>query len=205
MINLEVDQTVGYMLKVMKHGILITKYKEEFAAIRHGNYDDFIELVGGNRPPMVVYHNGSFSNQDSISQKTHFDFAGLALAQPSLKIFFHKCVDEYGKELLNNDSDISNSVYKKIALFEPSLRMHANNNKLLNEREELVDVIKKLGDLKNLLPDEIEKLQKGRQFLNDIKHHAKPKYKRKFSTWQGGALTFESAYKVIENNQLTIV
>jgi hypothetical protein len=102
------EQAIVYMLKVMKHGREIAKFKEEFDAIRHGDYHTFADLVNGERQPMVVWKDGVISNQDQVSQNTHGDFVRLMLAGPSLVIFFNKCVQEYGKDLLKNDSDIKN-------------------------------------------------------------------------------------------------
>jgi len=203
--KLIIGPTVGYMLKVMKSGKDITKFESEFAAIRHGNYDEFIDLIKEEKPFMVAWQDGVISTQDNISQKTHCDFAGLVLAKPSLTKFFNNCVKEYGKDLLKTDTEISNDIYEKMALFELSLRMHANNNKLLNEHEDLDDVIKKLCKFKNIPPSDEEKLHKGRRFINDIKHHNEPSYKRKFLTWSEGVLNFEEAYKLIEDKKLTII
>jgi hypothetical protein len=206
MIRLVIDEAVGYMLKVMRSGTAITKYKDEFNAIRHGDYDEFISLVKGEKPIMIVWQEGTLANQDNISQKTHFDMIVLISAQNSLQIFLNNCVKEYGEEFLKQEPEISNDIYRKTALFEVSLRIHANNNKIpINKREDLVDVIIKLSNFKGLSPEEIEKLQKGRQFLNDIKHHNnKPNYKRKFSTWEEGVSKFKEAYKILEEKELFI-
>ena len=200
--KLIIEPTVGYMLKVLKSGVDITKFKSEFDAIKHGNYDEFIDLIGAPKGEVVVAMNGVISTEN-ISQKSHFDFAALAVAGPSLRQFFKDCVSEYGKTL--SDSDISNEVYGKAALFELSLRMHANNYKLIDEREKLFEVIKKISNLKGILPAEEEQLQKGRQFINDVKHHNEPDYKRKFPTWEAGVAAFEVAYKIVENYKLTII
>ena len=60
--------TVGYMLKVLKSGVDTYKFRREFAAIRHGNYEEFIELVKGRIPFMVIY--------GQEEGKRLFDFAG---------------------------------------------------------------------------------------------------------------------------------
>jgi len=153
--KLIIGHVVGYMLKIMKSGIEINKFKNEFAAIRHGNYDDFIYLVKGEKPPIIVYQNGIISNQDIISQKTHCDFANLILSGPSLKKFFNDCQIEYGDKFVISEDEISNEIYYKVALFEISLRMHASNQKLMNNREKLVDIINKLGDFKKISFEEM--------------------------------------------------
>jgi hypothetical protein len=114
-------------------------------------------------------------------------------------------VDEYGKDILENDSDIKNAVYRRIALFEPSIRMHANNNKLLNGNEKFHEIINKLSSCAGLSTEDTEKLHLGRHLLNDIKHHNDKRHKRKFSSWEEGASKFEGAYKILVDKGLTIV
>jgi hypothetical protein len=40
-----IEVVIGYMLKVWKSQKKITKYKNEFNAIRHGDYFEFINLI----------------------------------------------------------------------------------------------------------------------------------------------------------------
>lgn len=193
---LTIEPTVGYMLKVMKSGLAITKFKDEFDAIRHGNYFDFLNLVNGPIPFMAVFKNGKITT-DTTPKKNDCDFEGLLKAGPSLIIFYNSCFEAYRQIL---DSDISDEIYGKAALFEISLRMHSNNNKLLNEREKLIDVINKLCKFKNIPQTDIEKLHKGRIFLNMIKHN-----KNQFPNWKNGILAFEDSYKTLIKYQLTVV
>lgn len=202
--KLIIEPVVGYMLKVMKSGVDITKFKDEFSAIRHGNYDDFLDLVKGSRPPMVVWQEGIIYNQDNVSQKTHCDFVALVLSGPSLHKFFNDCINEYGDKYLINDDDISNEVYGKVVLFEIGLRMHANNRKLIGINEKLVNVIDKLSRHHNISKEDTDKLQKGRQFINDIKHHNDLGYKRKFKSWTDGVNIFEEAYGILQKHNLII-
>lgn len=202
--NLIIEPVVGYMLKVLKNGVDIIKFKDEFSAIRHGNYDDFLDLVKGEKPQMVVWQDGVIYNQDNVSQKTHCDFVALVLAGPSLQKFFNNCTKEYGDKYLNSNDDISNETYGKVVLFELGLRMHANNNNLLENREKLISVIDKLCNFKNISQVNKCKIQKGRQFINDIKHNNDKDYKRKFSNWESGIEAFEQAYSLLEQYKLTI-
>ena len=48
------DFVVGYMLKVIKSKAKITKYKEEFNAIKHGDYVCFINLINIGIPDDIV-------------------------------------------------------------------------------------------------------------------------------------------------------
>ncbi|MBL7901611.1 MAG: hypothetical protein JNK73_06425 [Bacteroidia bacterium] len=191
-----IEPTVGYMLKVIKSGKTITKFKNEFAAIRHGNYFEFLNMVKGPIPFMVTYNAGNITT-DNTPTKDDCDFGGLLKAGPSLVIFYKNCLSEYGSI---PDTDISNETYGKIVLFEISLRMHANNDKLLNEREDLINVIDKLATFKNLGQIDTEKLQLGRKFRNMIMHN-----KNQFPSWADGIKAFESAYEVLVQHQITVI
>nr|WP_152556382.1 hypothetical protein [Nonlabens ulvanivorans] len=92
---------------------------------------------------------------------------GLFNANPSLQKFYIDCYKEYGKI---TDTDIPDSIYGIAALFEISLRMHANNHNLIEPRENLNEVINKLTKFKNINRDETNKLHQGRRFINMVKH-----------------------------------
>ena len=154
--------TVGYMLKVLKSNVKINKFNPEFKMIRHGNYFEFINSVKGEVPHTVVYNKGKITS-DNIARKDDFDFLGLFNANPSLQKFYIDCHKEYGKI---TDTDIPDSIYGIAALFEISIRMHANNNNLIESRENLVEVINKLSEFKNLTENETNKLHQGRRFIN---------------------------------------
>jgi hypothetical protein len=189
-----IEPTVGYMLKVMKSGLTITKFKKQFAAIRHGNYFEFLGMVKGPIPFMVTYNAGVVTT-DNTPTKDDCDFGSLLKSGPSLFIFYKNCLSEYGSIL---DTDISDETYGKVVLFEISLRMHANNEKLLHEREDLIHVIDKLSAFKNLEQMDMEKLHLGRKFLNMIKHN-----KNQFPSWTAGINAFETAFEVLIKNQMT--
>ncbi len=193
---LYIEPTVGFMLKVIKSGKKITKYKDEFSAIRHGNYFEFINIVKGSIPVMVSYNAGIVTTDNTL-KKEDCDFAGLIKSGPSLIKFDNNCISEYGLVI---DSDISDETYGKVVLFEISLRMHANNDKILNEREDLIDVINKLSSFKDIGQTDTETLHLGRRFLNMIKHN-----KNQFPTWTEGIKAFENAYGILEQNKLTII
>jgi len=98
------------------------------------------------------------------------------------------------------DNDVPDNIYRKAVLFEISLRMHANNYGLLGEREDLVDVINKLCSHKNISQADNDELQKGRVFINMIKH-----LKKQFPTWSDGISAFNAAYEIIEKHKFTII
>ena len=190
-----IEVVVGNMLKVMKSGIPIIKYREAFNKIKHGDYDNFIKIMDGAIPPIVIYNNGTI-NFGYTSQKVDFDFAGLICSKPSLIQFHKDCIKEYG---VIEDNDISNDIFEKIVLFEISIRMHANNSKLLNYEDNLEIAINKLSEFKKLSNEEKELLHKGRIFSNGVKHN-----KLKFPSWEEGNISFINAYEVLANNKLTI-
>lgn len=188
--------TVGYMLKVLKSNAKIDKFNPEFKMIRHGNYFEFINSVKGEIPHTVVYNKGEITS-DNIARKDDFDFLGLFNANPSLQKFYIDCYKEYGKI---TDNDIPDSIYGISALFEISIRMHANNNNLIEPKENLVEVINKLSEFKNLTENETNKLHQGRRFINMIKH-----FKNQFLSWNEGIDAMTMAYELIKVKKLTII
>ena len=157
--RLIISVTVGYMLKVLKANKKIKTFKDEFAAIRHGDYIEFINLVKGEIPFLVVYNEGVITSGALPPSPEDIDFELLLKAGPSLKLFYKNCKRLYGKII---DNDISDETFEQGALFEINLRIHANNSKLLNQREDLVNIIEKLGKFKKMSQTEIEKVQGGR-------------------------------------------
>ena len=153
--------TVGYMLKVLKSGKPLVAYKREFAAIRHGDYYDFITLIGEPIPFMITYNQGTIRTETE-ARKDDIDFAGLLKAGPSLKVFYQKCKNQYGEI---QDSDLTDKVYRNLVLFEIGMRMHANNHNLLTEKESFEGVITKISKFKNIPPHESEVLQNGKKIF----------------------------------------
>lgn len=195
--ELIISIVVGYMLKLLRNNVNITSHLKEFSAIRHGNYDEFIQLVNGEKPFMVVYDNGEIRT-DNFTQNNTCDFGMLIQSGPSLTKFYDEVKSIYGSII---DTDISDDIYKKLVLFEISLRVHANNNNLIGNKETIENVINKLSKFKNLSIDEIEKLHNGRLFTNYVKH----KKSKKFSSYQDGISHFNDAYDILLNHQLTII
>lgn len=203
--ELIISIVVGYMLKLLRNNVNITSHLKEFASIRHGNYDEFIQLVNGEKPFMVMYDNGEIRT-DNFNQNNTCDFGMLIQSGPSLTKFYNEVKSIYGSVI---DTDISDDIYKKLVLFEISLRVHANNNNLIQRyvigdkvtETTIENVIDKLSKFKNLSIDEIEKLHNGRLFTNYVKH----KKSKKFSSYQDGINYFNDAYDVLLNNQLTII
>jgi len=188
--------TVGYMLKVLKSNIEIDNFNEEFKMIRHGNYFEFINSIKGEVPFTVVYQKGEIKS-DNIAREDDFDFLGLFNASPSLQKFYTNCYNRYGKI---NDTEIPDPIYGISALFEISIRMHANNHNLIKPREKLVNTINILSEFKNLTTDETSKLHQGRRFVNMIKH-----FNNQFPSWEEGIEAMKIAYKVLKERKLTII
>lgn len=195
--KLIISVTVGYMLKVLKAHKKITGFKDEFAAIRHGDYMEFINLVKGEIPFLVVYNEGVITSGTIPPSKDDIDFELLLKAGPSLKSFYINCKTFYGEII---DNDILDETFEQAALFEINLRIHANNSKLLNQREDLINVIEKLGHFYNMSQSEIKDVQAGRHFLNMIKHN-----KNQFPSWTAGVNALTCAYEILNKYGLTVV
>ena len=186
---------IGYMYKVMKNEKDISKYNSEFAAIRHGDYSEFLDLIGEEINFIVTYNNGSI-NTDTNIREDDSDFGRLLKSGESLKTFLRKCTKEFGNI---NDEHLKDETFEKLALFELSLRMHRNNNASRKERITLENVINELKVIKNLSDQETETLHNGRKFLNSVKRPNKMKV-----SWEVGEQEFFEAYRIIESRMLTI-
>lgn len=191
-----IQVVVGNMIKVMKSGKPIIKYREAFNKIRHGDYDNFIKIIDEPIPTIVIYNSGVIKNSYT-SQEEDSDFAGLLCSGPSLIKFHNECLTEYGTI---KDEDITDEFFEKMVLFELSIRMHANNSKLLKYDDVLEVAIDKLSEFKKLTNEEKELLHKGRVFINGVKHN-----KLKFPSWSEGNTILMEAYNVLVKNQLTIL
>jgi hypothetical protein len=186
---------VGYVLKIMKASKNETKFKKEFASIRHGNYPKFIDLVNGDIPEMVLYnHEGVQVNPKPKTENV--DYIGLLMAGPSMKKFYEKCVTHYGVFI---DNEISNELYYQIALFEITIRIHSNNHKKIKEDDTLENIIFSLGQSLKLSEIETNSLQEGRKLLNIIKHGMKKKY-----SWSKGISDFKKAQIVMSEKQIVL-
>ncbi len=193
-----VEFAIAYMLKVVKAGKDTSQFKDEFAAIRHGNYFDFVNLVGKHIEFIVTYNGntGEISN-DVEPNKTDVDFGLLIKSAESCKDFLLRCKKVYGGW---TDNDITDETFLNLALFEIAIRMHSNNAKLHKEREKLVNVINLLVAHKGFNELEKERLHKARRFLNMVKGHKNP-----YSSWQEGLTAFYEGFSVIQHHKILIV
>jgi hypothetical protein len=187
---------IGYMYKVMKNEKDISKFNNEFAAIRHGDYIEFLDLIGDEIDFIVTYNNGLINIETNIREDDS-DYGRLLKSGESLKTFLLKCTKEFGKIA---DEHLNDETFEKLALFELSLRMHRNNNASRKERITLENVIIDLKEIKRLSDQESDALQNGRKFLNCVKRPNKIK-----TTWKEGEREFLEAYKILESRKLTII
>ncbi len=191
------DVVVGYMLKVIKSGAEITKFKEEFVAIKHGDYVCFINLLGVAIPKdIVVLREGEIIPAEKQIEVKNADYILLLLASNSLRSFYSKCHKEFGEI---KDSELSNDDFEKLANFEIVLRMFFNNIFITEERVTLMNVINSLLAEVGVPEEEIKIVQKGREFLNMVKGH-----KAKFSSLDEGLVAFRSALNVLEKYQIIL-
>ena len=191
-----VQVAIGYLYKVLKNGKDTSKFKEEFAAIRHGDYETFLDLIGVNIDFIVSFNNGVI-NTDVNIREDDSDFARLIKSGNSLNTFVKNCFYEYGKI---SDNDLTDDDFERAALFELSLRMHRNNNAPREERIRLENVINHIQKIKNLSDTDTEILHQGRRFLNKIKRPEKM-----LSDWKSELEAFNSAYTILQQEQLTII
>ena len=191
-----IEATVGYMLKVLKSGLQLTSYKNEFSAIRHGDFYEFINLIGEPIPFMISWKHGVISTEKRI-EKDDIDFEGLLKAGPSLIKFYKLCKAVYGDI---NDSDLSDTDFQNAVSFEIALRMHANKRNLLQGRTDLKVVIEKLCSFQSVTESDKNQLHQGRRFINMIKH-----FKNQFNSWEEGKTEFNKAFEIIVRHNWTIV
>lgn len=184
------------MLKVWKANKKITKFKSEFNAIRHGDYFEFINLIAEPFTTFVSNKNGVVSSETK-SNKEDCDFIGLVKSSNSMWKFYKECLQEYGDKV---DNDIEDKLYHDVALFEISIRMHAKNHNLITEREDLKTIIPKLCKHNNISETDMILIDKGRIFLNMIKH-----FKNQFSTWEEGIENFTIANQTIIRYGITVI
>lgn len=196
--TLIIEGTVGFMLKVLKNGFDTAPFKNEFDAIRHGDYATVLRIIGGDIPFMVIYSNGKIRAEENNSNY-EFDFEGLFKSGPSLKKFLISCYNQYGEI---KDLDLDDVTFQKCAVFEIAIRMHANNANLLPKakRTKLEQAINLLYAHKEITNEEKNLLHEGRKFINKIKHNKNNSY-----DWKIGVKKFESAFQVLEKWSILII
>ena len=191
-----IQVAIGYLYKVLKNGKDTSKFKEEFEAIRHGDYEKFLSLIGDKIDFIACYNNGVINNDVKIREDDS-DFARLIKSGSSLNTFVKICFEEFGEI---TDRDLTNLDFERLALFELSLKMHRNNYALREDKIRLENVINHLQIIKKLSDSDIKILHQGRKFLNKVKHPEKMK-----SDWRAELIVFNSAYNILLQKQLTII
>ncbi len=194
--KLIVQIVVGYMYKVMKNGMDFSNFNDEFAAIRHGDYRDFLEKIGKPIDFIVSYADGKIDTDTDI-REDEIDFGALIKAGESLKVFYKKCIQEFGKF---DDPDLSEKTFEKLCLFELSLRMHRNNNLQRENRRRLELIIDDIANLNKLSDEEKSILHEARKFLNAVKRPEKKKL-----SWLDGTAILDKAYALLQSRHLTII
>lgn len=193
--RLVIGVAVGYMLKVLKAKKDTSPFKAQFDAIRHGDYIEFINLMGGKIPFMAVRReDGRVLSGHIPPSEDDIDFELILKAAPSLKDFYYSCFKTYGNIL---DRDLTDEEFERLAIFEINLRVHAKNLNLISRKDLLEEVVNKLASHKKILHGELEKIHLGRRYLNMVKHN-----KMKFSSWEDGKLAFEQAVTVLRRYNL---
>lgn len=192
---------VGYMLKVIKSGRDIQDFRQEFNAIKHGDYDYFIGLIKEPQADSIIqWKDGEMKTEGFAQSKGDSDIAMLYVIEPSIVKFGNDCFSAYGPV---TDPDLSDLVFCQCAAFEISLRVQLNkeakNRGLRYPGLTLQDTITELGVLNNIHAEDVALLQRGRQFVNTVKKH-----KAKFQDWKEGAMAFAKAWMVRNKYHLRI-
>jgi hypothetical protein len=188
----KVEVVVGYMYKVQKQKMDTSQFAKEFAAIRHGNYFQFFNLIEKEIDFIVTYSNGQIStNRRVVANESAF--GALLKTGDCLKDFYRRIYHTYGEF---NDTDLSDRDFERAAYFELSVRMHSNNKLLPSEEIKLIDVINNL----RLTTDEKNILHHGRKFINQLKRPWKMK-----TNWNTELNKFNLAFQLLLEKQLTII
>lgn len=192
--NLLISACGGYLLKLAKNGYDMSNFKNEFDALRHGNYDKFFDLMKVPEAFMLEMGDNGIIRTTGFSQKNgDGDFVMIIKIAPGIKTLYQKFHSMYGDV---HDVDISDETYRLSFVFETSLRMHAK----IDSWTKLVDIIDEISKLNNLSSTDTMKLHDGRKFLNKIKHENK----RKKYDYNKGSNNIRDAYSVLYNNKLII-
>lgn len=157
---------IGNVLKILKKRGKEQEFKQEFEAIRHGDYFEFVNLIKGEIPFVIVYQVGEVTTHNEM-RDTDFDYLALVKSGPSL-LKFHKQVKAIYGDIVDND--LPDSAFEFMAYFEIAIRMHAKNNNLYTGRLKLIHVIDRLCDHMGLEEKERQIMHANRDFLNEIKH-----------------------------------
>ena len=196
--KVKISVIIGYLFKLIKNGVDLIEFKDEINALKHSSYDDFVSMFPNVEKPFMVLHSNGIIKTDGINQKEDGYFVGIIAAGNAVDEFFKKVYSKHGNLI---DSDLSDDILYKAGLYEPSLRLHANNcGVLINERDTLEEVINNLVIEKKISLDDTIKLHNGRKFLNLIKHGSKTKI-----DWVEEIKDFELSYDVILKHNLTIL
>lgn len=183
---------VGYMYKVQKNVLQVSDFHEEFAAIRHGDYYKFVNLIGKEIDFILVSENGNISKAKKIKEN-EIAFVALIKSAESMKDFFRRCKERYGTI---DDPDLSDQDFRRAATFEISLRIHANDKRLPGREitfEKVIESLEITEEQKKIFHD-------GRRFIN----HIKRPYKLK-GNWSESLLKFNEAFKLMDKLDLTLI
>ncbi len=203
-----ISKAIGYTLKIIKSGKAITKFGTKINSIKHGDYDQFFNVIKQPSQFMLLgsFDNGGFKiKDDNFSQSGgDCDVAMIIAVDNCLKKFYAECWNEYGDII---DNDMTDTVFNKCAAFEIAIRVQNNNLRASknipydkSETFDLVNVIDELCSHKNIQNNERLILQNGRKFLNMVKH-----YKNQFTSWEIGVNAFEQAWNTCGIHNIRLV
>jgi hypothetical protein len=154
-------------------------------------------MVGGKIPPMIIYDadNDIMKINPKTIEKNECEFGKLIAASPSCKIFMDEINERYNSIL---DSDFSDDVYKKMAIFELAIRMYLTNHNIGNLDDSLNVCINNLLFITYV---DLTKLHNGRKFLNKIKHNNDPND----ISWKSDIGLFNESYTILQSYNIMIL
>jgi hypothetical protein len=74
--KLIIEVVVGYMYKVQKNGLDVSKFHKEFSAIRHGDYFKFVNIIGKKIDFILTSYNWEIDKNNNVKEE---DIAFVAL------------------------------------------------------------------------------------------------------------------------------
>ncbi|WP_274474511.1 hypothetical protein [Mangrovimonas aestuarii] len=204
-LELIIADTVGYMLKVLKNKKNISDVRFEFNSIKHGNFNEFIQLIDSDLPIFVVGGLGKetkvYGEGNRLEEIKHLknecNFVQMLSSANALKIFSKECFIKFGSI---QDDHIPNTAYKKLAIFEIRIRVHASNHGLITEDDKLESIINKLCEKLDFSETSIMDIHNGRKYLNKVKHHKKNNF-----PWQERLPEFLKAYDTLTEKKIRLL
>jgi hypothetical protein len=165
-LDLYYPHVVGYMLKIMRKKSLsnekIEFFREEFYSIKHGDYESFLDKFKNISIPLFIIADENSGirtlSREILAEDNMPNLIKNLAASSALEYFHEECKKIYGDY---TDTEISDEIWHKIALFEISLRLHNFDYSKENTLEKVIDKLDISDNHKRILHE-------GRKFRNCV-------------------------------------